>query len=113
VGPAGSASPWVSDSSFVWRNQIQALVGAGFRVVAPDLRGFGASDKPQDVDAYRITTLVEDVIAILDAVELERAHVTQLATATRTPSLSSTGWSAPARVVAKPRAILSPVASGA
>jgi pimeloyl-ACP methyl ester carboxylesterase len=63
------------DSSFVWRSQIPALVGAGFRVVAPDLRGFGASDKPRDVDAYRITTLVEDVIAILDAVELERAHV--------------------------------------
>jgi pimeloyl-ACP methyl ester carboxylesterase len=63
------------DSSYVWRNQIPALVGARFRVVAPDLRGFGASDKPQDVDAYRITTLADDVIAILDAVELERAHV--------------------------------------
>jgi pimeloyl-ACP methyl ester carboxylesterase len=38
------------DSSHVWRHQIPALVGAGFRVIAPDLRGFGESDKPQEVE---------------------------------------------------------------
>ncbi|MFL5955170.1 MAG: alpha/beta fold hydrolase [Gaiellaceae bacterium] len=63
------------DSSHVWRKQIPALVGAGFRAIAPDLRGYGESDKPQEVDAYRMTTSAADVVAILDALGIERAHV--------------------------------------
>jgi pimeloyl-ACP methyl ester carboxylesterase len=63
------------DSSYLWRKQLPALVDAGFRVIAPDLRGFGESDKPQEVDAYRITTLAADVVAILNALEVGRAHV--------------------------------------
>ncbi|MFL5926024.1 MAG: alpha/beta fold hydrolase [Gaiellaceae bacterium] len=63
------------DSSALWRNQIPALVAAGHRVLAPDLRGFGRSDRPLEVDAYRITTLAADVVAVLDAVGVERAHV--------------------------------------
>jgi pimeloyl-ACP methyl ester carboxylesterase len=63
------------DSSDVWRKQVPALVGAGFRVVAPDLRGFGESERPEEVDAYRMTHSVADVVAVLDALGLERAHV--------------------------------------
>jgi pimeloyl-ACP methyl ester carboxylesterase len=63
------------DSSHVWRNQIPALVEAGFRVVAPDLRGLGESDKPQEVEAYRLTTIARDVVAILDELGIRRAHV--------------------------------------
>jgi pimeloyl-ACP methyl ester carboxylesterase len=63
------------DSSYVWRNQIPALAEAGFRVVAPDLRGLGESDKPQEVEAYHLTTIATDVVAILDELGLERAHV--------------------------------------
>ena len=36
------------DSSYMWRKQIPVLVEAGYRVIAPDLRGFGQSDKPVD-----------------------------------------------------------------
>ena len=39
------------DSARLWRHQIPSLVAAGFRVIAPDQRGFGASDKPQEVAA--------------------------------------------------------------
>src|SRR3954466_9468610 len=63
------------DSWSLWRHQIPALVAAGCHVIAPDLRGFGASDKPQDVAAYRITTSAADIVAILDALQLERAHI--------------------------------------
>jgi pimeloyl-ACP methyl ester carboxylesterase len=63
------------DSSWMWRNQIPALVEAGYRVIAPDLRGFGESDKPQDPKAYAMQTLVTDVVGILDALGVERSHV--------------------------------------
>ena len=53
------------DSSALWRHQIPVLVEAGYRVIAPDLRGFGASDRPADVDAYRLEASVADVLAII------------------------------------------------
>jgi pimeloyl-ACP methyl ester carboxylesterase len=76
----GSGTPVVllhgfPDSSYVWRNQIPVLVESGFRVVAPDLRGLGESDKPQEVERYRMTTIAKDVVAILDHLGLGRAHV--------------------------------------
>jgi len=63
------------DSSSLWRHQVPALVGAGFRVIVPDLRGFGLSDRPPRVDDYAIQTLFGDAVGILDAFGLARAHV--------------------------------------
>ncbi len=63
------------DSSRLWREQIPALRGAGFRVIAPDLRGFGRSDRPSDVSAYGMATIVSDLEAVLDELDVERAHV--------------------------------------
>ena len=63
------------DSSYLWRRQVPALVDAGMRVIAPDLRGFGESDKPAAVEDYALTRSVADVVAVLDALEVERAHV--------------------------------------
>ncbi|MGZ8761936.1 MAG: alpha/beta fold hydrolase [Acidimicrobiia bacterium] len=63
------------DSGRVWRNQVPALADAGFRVVVPDERGYGRSDHPEAVDAYAIPYLAGDVIAILDDLGIERAHV--------------------------------------
>jgi len=63
------------DSSHLWRKQVPALVDAGLRVIAPDLRGFGESDRPENVEAYAVGNSVRDVLAILDALEIERAHV--------------------------------------
>lgn len=55
------------ESSHSWRNQIPAIAGAGFRVVAPDLRGFGASDAPESVGAYTIMHLVGDLVGLVHA----------------------------------------------
>jgi len=63
------------DSGYVWRNQVGALVDAGFRVIAPDLRGFGESDKPEGVKAYAMGELLKDVRGILRALGLPRVHV--------------------------------------
>jgi pimeloyl-ACP methyl ester carboxylesterase len=46
---------------YEWRHQIPALAGAGFRVVAPDMRGYNLSDKPPGVRAYRVEVLARDV----------------------------------------------------
>jgi pimeloyl-ACP methyl ester carboxylesterase len=55
------------DSAQLWRHQIPVLTDAGFRVVAPDLRGFGASEKPADVGDYRVGRSIADMVAVLDA----------------------------------------------
>jgi pimeloyl-ACP methyl ester carboxylesterase len=63
------------DSAHLWRHQIPALQAAGFRVIAPDQRGFGGSDKPQDKNAYAIEQVLGDVVALLDHLELERVRL--------------------------------------
>jgi pimeloyl-ACP methyl ester carboxylesterase len=63
------------DTSKLWRPQIDALTAAGYRALAPDLRGRGQSDWPTDVDEYRLTKSVKDVVGIMDARGVERAHV--------------------------------------
>ncbi len=63
------------DSARLWRHQIPALVDAGFRVIAPDQRGFGNSDKPQAVADYALTEVLGDAVALLDHFGLERVRV--------------------------------------
>jgi pimeloyl-ACP methyl ester carboxylesterase len=63
------------DSWELWRSQVAALAAAGYRVLAPDLRGFGRTTRPPAVEAYRSRTLVADVTGLLDAGDVERAAV--------------------------------------
>ena len=63
------------DSGRLWRHQVPALSGAGYKVIVPDMRGSGRSDKPGDVEAYRMHHLVSDVLAVLDDVGVSSAHV--------------------------------------
>jgi pimeloyl-ACP methyl ester carboxylesterase len=59
--------------AFSWRKQIPALAGAGFRVLAPDMRGYGRSSAPQAVEAYDVVTLCADMTGLLDALGEESA----------------------------------------
>ena len=74
-GPAVLLLHGFPDSSHLWRHQIPPLVEAGFRVIAPDLRGFGESGRPEAVEDYAIMRSLADVTAVLDALEVDRAHV--------------------------------------
>jgi pimeloyl-ACP methyl ester carboxylesterase len=61
-------------SSYEWRHQIPALAGR-YRVVAPDLRGYGESSKPTGISAYRSTVLADDIVGLIRAFGADRAHV--------------------------------------
>jgi pimeloyl-ACP methyl ester carboxylesterase len=65
---SSAAANWITAG---WE---RPLTDAGYRLVAFDLRGHGASDRPADPDAYRLTTLAADALQVLDAVDAERAH---------------------------------------
>ncbi|MEU0058472.1 alpha/beta hydrolase [Streptomyces sp. NPDC006334] len=58
-----------------WRHQLGPLADAGFRVVAPDQRGYGRSDAPADVESYTILHLVGDVVGLIRALGEETAYV--------------------------------------
>jgi len=63
------------DASFGWEAQIQALAQAGFHVIAPDQRGYNLSDKPKGVKNYNVGLLVDDIIALADALGLQQFNL--------------------------------------
>lgn len=60
---------------YCWRDQIPALVEAGFRVVAPDMRGYNLSGKPSGVSSYKLELLTRDVARLIEACGEEKAAV--------------------------------------
>lgn len=60
------------DRATLWEHQATALAAAGYRVVVPDLRGFGDSDRPEEVEHYRMPALRADVLGVADALGIDR-----------------------------------------
>jgi pimeloyl-ACP methyl ester carboxylesterase len=60
------------ESAISWRHQIAPLARAGYRVWAPDLRGYAGTTRPTGLDAYRIETLLDDVTALIEASKARR-----------------------------------------
>ncbi len=80
VRDEGSGTPVIllhgfPDTGDLWRHQLPALVGGGFRAIVPDMRGRGRSSRPAAVEDYRLSAIVRDVTGILDVLEIARAHV--------------------------------------
>ena len=80
LAEAGSGPPVLllhgfPDSWRLWRHQLPALAAAGYHAIAPDLRGYGNTTRPSEVDDYRMRTLVSDVVGLLDALDIDRAAV--------------------------------------
>ena len=61
--------------SYSWRHQVPALAEAGFHVVVPDMRGFGRSSAPADIDAYSILDTVGDMVALVSALGEKQAAI--------------------------------------
>lgn len=74
-GPAVLLCHGFPETWYAWRHQLPALVQAGFRAIAPDLRGFGESDRPRDAGQYSLLHLVGDVVGLLDALEIPSAII--------------------------------------
>ena len=72
-GPAVVFCHGFPDLALGWHRQLEVVAAAGFRVIAPDMRGYGSSSCPQAVEAYRLDDLTGDVVALLDALGLEQA----------------------------------------
>jgi pimeloyl-ACP methyl ester carboxylesterase len=73
VGPLVVLLHGFPELAFSWRHQLPALAAAGYRAIAPDQRGYGATDKPGSVADYTIRHLIGDVTGLLDALELDKA----------------------------------------
>jgi pimeloyl-ACP methyl ester carboxylesterase len=78
AGPADDKPPIVlchgwPELAFSWRHQIKALSEAGIRVIAPDQRGYGASDRPEPVEDYDMEHLTGDLVGLLDHLNIDKA----------------------------------------
>jgi pimeloyl-ACP methyl ester carboxylesterase len=72
-GPAVVLCHGFPEIAYSWRHQIPALARAGFRAIAPDQRGYGASDAPAAIEEYDLEHLTADLARLLDALRIERA----------------------------------------
>jgi pimeloyl-ACP methyl ester carboxylesterase len=63
------------ESWYSWRHQLRTLAEAGFRAVAPDMRGYGQTQCPEQIDQYTLLHLVGDMIGVLDALNAKTAVI--------------------------------------
>jgi pimeloyl-ACP methyl ester carboxylesterase len=73
TGPAVVLCHGFPELAYSWRHQVPALAAAGFRVIAPDQRGYGGSDAPDPVEAYDLEHLTGDLVGLLDALGIDKA----------------------------------------
>lgn len=60
------------DSSYGWRKQIPHFSNLGYGLIVPDLLGYGGTDKPKEVEAYKLRKISEEVVGILDIHKIEQ-----------------------------------------
>jgi len=75
TGPLVLLCHGLPESWYSWRHQLRALAAAGFRAVAPDMRGYGQTDQPQAIDQYTILHLLGDAVGLVDALGVEQAVI--------------------------------------
>src|SRR5271156_4445048 len=63
------------ESWYSWRHQLPALAAAGYHAVAPDMRGYGRTDAPKEIDRYTVFHLVGDMVGLIDALGAKQAVI--------------------------------------
>jgi pimeloyl-ACP methyl ester carboxylesterase len=63
------------ESWYSWRHQLQALAEAGFHAVAPDMRGYGQTDRPEAIEQYTMLHLVGDIVGLVEALGADNAVI--------------------------------------
>ena len=74
-GPAILFVHGFPDTAYTWRKQMQAVAAAGFRAIAPDMRGYGGSSAPEDPALYTPFQTVGDLVGLLDALQVQDAII--------------------------------------
>jgi len=72
-GPAVVFCHGFPELAYSWRHQLPAVAAAGFRAIAPDMRGYGGSSRPAATTDYDMAHLTGDLVGLLDALDIERA----------------------------------------
>jgi pimeloyl-ACP methyl ester carboxylesterase len=73
AGPAVLFCHGFPDTSYTWRRQMKAVASAGYRAIAPDMRGYGQSSAPADASLYTPLQTTGDLVGLLDALEISSA----------------------------------------
>ena len=63
------------ESFYSWRHQINFFSKLGYKVIVPDIRGYGSSDKPENIADYSMKKITTDLIGILDYLGENKAHI--------------------------------------
>src|SRR5579862_8847304 len=63
------------ESWYTWRHQLAALAAAGFHAIAPDMRGYGQTDRPHEIERYTLLHLIGDMVGLVDALGFPRAVI--------------------------------------
>ena len=63
------------ESWYSWRNQIEPFKNAGYKVIIPDIRGYGKSSNPKEIEKYTLKEITKDIINILDFLNEDDAHI--------------------------------------
>jgi predicted alpha/beta-fold hydrolase len=69
-GPAVLFCHGFPDTSYTWRRQMEAISSAGYRAIAPDMRGYGGSSAPADANLYTPLQTTGDLVGLLDALSI-------------------------------------------
>src|SRR5271167_1738534 len=63
------------ESWYSWRHQLRALAEAGYHAVAPDMRGYGGTDRPDEIDKYTLLHMIGDMVGVVDALGASQAVI--------------------------------------
>ncbi len=75
MGPLVLLCHGFPESWYSWRHQLPALATAGYRAVAPDMRGYGQTDRPEGIEQYTLLHMAGDMVGLLDELGVEQAVI--------------------------------------